>query len=226
MDRRQPDGPASTLERRGPHAGHDAPTRHAGSRPRLRYGAHVDLLRPRVRRGGLGDRSLGRPTENWQRIQEAGVADRVHPIQSDAHKLPFSHGFFDAIVSVGAFNYFATGADYLAYCIQFLRPGGAVGVIVPGIRTAPDLTPPPYLATRWGPDLCTWLPPNWWRQLWERTNLVTVETADFVPDGWADWLLWLKTCAQVGRGYEPDEQMLEADQGDLLGLTRVVAHLN
>jgi SAM-dependent methyltransferase len=166
------------------------------------------------------------PTENWQRVRDAGVADRVYPIQSDAHKLPFSHGFFDAIVSVGAFNYFATGADYLAYCTQFLRPGGTIGVIVPGIRTAPDLTPPPYLASRWGPDLCTWLPPDWWRQLWERTNLVTVETADFVPNGWADWLLWLKTCAQVGRGYEPDEQMLEADQGNLLGLTRIVAHLN
>jgi hypothetical protein len=28
----------------------------------------------------------------------------------------------------------------------------------------------------------------------------------------------------VGRGYEPDETMLRADGGDLLGLTRMVAH--
>jgi hypothetical protein len=52
-----------------------------------------------------------------------------------------------------------------------------------------------------------------------------VETADFVPHGWEDWLHWLKVCAQVGRGYEPDEQLLEADGGDLLGLTRLVARL-
>ncbi|WUJ69754.1 methyltransferase domain-containing protein [Kribbella soli] len=166
------------------------------------------------------------PTENWQRIQDAGAADRVHPIQSDAHKLPFAHDFFDAIVSIGAFNYFGTGADYLAYVTQFLRPGGTLGVVAPGIRTAPALALPPYLESRWGPDLCTWLPPDWWHQLWQRTNLVTVQTADFLPNSWSDWLLWLKTCAEVDRGYEPDEQMLEADQGDLLGLTRLVAHLS
>ncbi|NIK59620.1 hypothetical protein [Kribbella shirazensis] len=100
-------------------------------------------------------------------------------------------------------------------------------------RITPDLARPPAhhdrsladAATRWGPDLCTWLPPDWWRNLWERTNLVTVDTADFVPHGWEDWLHWLKTCAQVDRGYEPDEQLLESDQGRLLGLTRLTAHL-
>ncbi|RZT17214.1 methyltransferase family protein [Kribbella sp. VKM Ac-2569] len=165
------------------------------------------------------------PTENWQRVHDAGVAGRVHPIQSDARKLPFAHGFFDAVVSVGAYNYFGTGVDYLPYLTEFVRPNGMLGIMAPGIRTAPDFTPPPYVADRWGPDLCTWLPPDWWRHLWERTGLVTVDTADFVPNGWADWLLWLRICAQVGRGYEPDEHLLEADQGNLLGLTRVVARM-
>ena len=162
------------------------------------------------------------PTDNWERINAAGVADRVHPIQADAHKLPMARGFFDAIVSIGAYNYFGTGADYLAYCVGFLRPEGTIGIVVPGIREAPEL--PPYLAKRWGPDLCTWLPPDWWRKQWERTGLVTVDTADMIPHGWQDWLHWLETCATVNRGYEPDEEMLRADQGNLVGLTRVVAH--
>jgi cyclopropane fatty-acyl-phospholipid synthase-like methyltransferase len=164
------------------------------------------------------------PTENWERIKNAGVADRVSPIQADAHKLPYSHGFFDAIVSIGAYNYFGTSQDYLATCVELLKPSGVLGVVVPGIRQAPNLTPPPYLAERWGSDLCTWLPPDWWRNHWERTGLVTVETADMIPNGWQDWLHWLKTCAKVNRGYTPDEQMLEADQNTLLGLTRLVAH--
>jgi cyclopropane fatty-acyl-phospholipid synthase-like methyltransferase len=163
------------------------------------------------------------PTENWERVKEADAADRVHPIQADAHKLPFAQGFFDAIVSIGAYNYFGTGTDYLDHCTSFLRPGGSIGIVVPGIYDVPQL--PPYLADRWGPDLCTWLPPDWWRRHWERTGLVTVETADMIPYSWDDWLLWLETCAQVGRGYTPDEQMLRSDQGNLLGLTRVVAHL-
>jgi cyclopropane fatty-acyl-phospholipid synthase-like methyltransferase len=164
------------------------------------------------------------PTENWERIKQAGAAGRVHPIQADAHKLPYSHGFFDAIVSIGAYNYFGTGADYLASCVELLTPTGSIGVVVPGIRTAPGLTPPAYLAERWGPDLCTWLPPDWWRNHWQRSGLVTVETADMIPHGWEDWLLWLETCARVDRGFTPDEQMLRADQDTLLGLTRLVAH--
>ena len=163
------------------------------------------------------------PTENWERIKGAGAEGRVHPIQADAHKLPFSHGFFDAIVSIGAYNYFGTGADYLGYCAEFLRTTGSIGVIAPGIRNTPGPTLPPYLAERWGPDLCTWLPPDWWRTHWERTGLVTIETADMVPHGWNDWLHWLETCAKVNRGYTPDENLLRADQGTHLGLTRLVA---
>ena len=91
------------------------------------------------------------PTENWGTHQGARAEGRVHPIQADAHKLPFSHGFFDAIVSIGAYNYFGTGADYLGYCTEFLRPTGSIGVIAPGIRNTPGPTLPPYLAERWGP---------------------------------------------------------------------------
>jgi cyclopropane fatty-acyl-phospholipid synthase-like methyltransferase len=165
------------------------------------------------------------PTANWKRITAAGAADQVHPIRSDAHTLPFSHSFFDAIVSIGAYNYFGTGADYLGYCTEFLRPNGLIGVIVPGIRDTPGGRLPSYLTDRWGTDMCTWLPPDWWRQHWERTGLVTVETADMVPHGWQDWLHWLETCARVGRGYEPDENMLRADNGTHLGLARLVARL-
>ncbi|WP_328520822.1 SAM-dependent methyltransferase [Kribbella sp. NBC_00359] len=163
------------------------------------------------------------PTENWERITAAGAADQVHPIRSDAHTMPFSHSFFDAIVSIGAYNYFGTGAEYLGYCTEFLRPNGLIGVIVPGIRDTPGGPLPSYLTDRWGTDMCTWLSPDWWRQHWERTGLVTVETADMVPQG---WLHWLETCARVGRGYEPDENMLRADNDTHLGLTRLVARLS
>jgi hypothetical protein len=37
---------------------------------------------------------------------------------------------------------------------------------------------------------------------------------------------WLDACDLVGRGYEPDAEMLRADHGDLLGFTRIVAHHN
>lgn len=40
--------------------------------------------------------------ENWRRIREAGVEDRVFPIHAEAHALPFAPEFFDASVSVDA----------------------------------------------------------------------------------------------------------------------------
>jgi SAM-dependent methyltransferase len=43
-----------------------------------------------------------KPTENWGRIVDADLADRVMPVYAEAHALPFAHGYFDAIVSVDA----------------------------------------------------------------------------------------------------------------------------
>ena len=42
------------------------------------------------------------PTRNRVRIDEAGVGDRVFPLEVEAHRLPFAHAFFDALVSVVA----------------------------------------------------------------------------------------------------------------------------
>ena len=44
-------------------------------------------------------------TDNYQRICEAGLEDRVFPIHADAHALPFADEFFDAIVSLDSYHY-------------------------------------------------------------------------------------------------------------------------
>jgi SAM-dependent methyltransferase len=162
------------------------------------------------------------PTDNWRRIQEAGAGDRVHPLKADARDLPFARGTFDAIVSIGSYHYFGTDASYVAACAEFLKPGGTIGVVMPGLRRDPGPELPAYLKERWGPDLCGWLDPAWWRRTWEKTGSVTVEVAEMVPDGWGDWLGWLEACDLVGKGYEPDAAMLRADAGELLGLVRLV----
>ncbi|TDD29528.1 methyltransferase domain-containing protein [Kribbella turkmenica] len=166
-----------------------------------------------------------KPTENWERIQAAGLGGRVHPIHANARDLPFAAGFFDAVVSIGAYHYFGTDAAYLAHCSGFVKPGGSIGIVVPGLDLEPGATLPSYLADRWVPELGTFFGPTWWRHHWERPGLVTVQVADMVPGGWEDWLRWLEACNLVGRGYEPDETMLRADGGRLLGLTRVVAQV-
>jgi cyclopropane fatty-acyl-phospholipid synthase-like methyltransferase len=73
------------------------------------------------------------PDDNWQRVRAAGVADRVFPIQAEAHALPLAKEFFDAVVSIDAYQYFGTDELYLAYLTRFLRPQGQLGVVVAGL---------------------------------------------------------------------------------------------
>ncbi len=41
-----------------------------------------------------------KPSENAGRIRDADVEDRIFPVHSEAHSLPFADEFFDAIVSM------------------------------------------------------------------------------------------------------------------------------
>lgn len=164
-----------------------------------------------------------KPTENAVRIQQQGVSDQVHPIYAEARSLPYAEGFFDALVSFGAYHYFGTDDLYLGYYSRFVKPGGSIGIVVPGLADEPDSYPPPHLERYWKWDFCSFHSPHWWRRHWEKTGLVTVEVADRLPDGWQDWLRWNVACDTV-RGQPGEEaDMLRIDAGRTLGFTRVAA---
>jgi cyclopropane fatty-acyl-phospholipid synthase-like methyltransferase len=78
------------------------------------------------------------PTENIQRIRDAGVEDGVFPIHADARALPFAAEFFDAIVCVDAFSYFGTDDLFLNGLARFVKPGGAIGLAGAGLTREID----------------------------------------------------------------------------------------
>ena len=45
-------------------------------------------------------------SENYRRIRENGLEDKIIPIHGDAMDMPFAHDYFDAIISVDAYHYF------------------------------------------------------------------------------------------------------------------------
>lgn len=163
------------------------------------------------------------PGQNWARVQAAGLEDRVYPIYAEAHALPFAEGFFDAIVSVDAYHYFGTDDLYLSYCARLLKPGGRIGIVVPGLLQELDGLPPAQLAPYWDADFCTFHSPAWWRGHWQRSGAVEVELAGAVPYGWEDWLQWNAACARagLGRNSEREANLLRADGGRLLGFSRI-----
>ena len=161
---------------------------------------------------------------------DAGVGDRVHPLKGDARALPFASEYFDAIVSIDAFEYFGTGDDYLPYVLRYLKPGGSIGIATPALaRELEELDGiPAHIRSCVGWEAAAWHTAGWWRSRWEATGLVTVEAARLQPGGWHDWVLWTRACIEHGSGDVAAEQqavlaMLEADAGDLLTFALVTA---
>ena len=162
-------------------------------------------------------------TDNWKRIREAGVEDRVFPIHAEAHALPYAEEFFDAILSLDSFFYYGTDEFYLEYFVKFVRPGGQIGKIDVGLlRDLPDEIPE-HLR---GWPLTGYHTHEWWRQHWERTGLVEIELADDLPGGAWLWQRWYELKATL-RPDDPaaaeDLAVFRADQGRYLGLVRMVA---
>ena len=167
------------------------------------------------------------PTLNTGRIEEAGVADRVFPIEAEAHSLPFAHAFFDAIVSVDSFHYYGTDVRYLSYLAQFLRPGGAIGIVVPGSAVDPDERPDEFIdRAPLGADYCTFRSAQWWARHWRRTSGITVASAELLADGHELW----HRHHRAGAAFEGtalaetgDEALLNSEHGQDLGFVRAIA---
>jgi SAM-dependent methyltransferase len=158
-------------------------------------------------------------SENFQRIRDAGVEDGVFPIHADARALPFATAFFDAIVAIDSFPYFATDDLYLNYLARFVKPEGAIGLAGAGLMREIDGALPDHLQAWWSPDLWCLHSAPWWRRHWERTGIMDIELADTMPDGWQRWLDWH---AVVAPDNEVEIKALEADGGRTLGYVRLV----
>jgi cyclopropane fatty-acyl-phospholipid synthase-like methyltransferase len=168
------------------------------------------------------------PTENRQRIAQAGFSDRVFAVSAEAHDLPFSEESFDAIISLDAYHYFGTDDLYLGYISRFLKSGGRLGIVVPGLRQELSDFPPPHLKRYWAWDFCSFHSPRWWRRHWEKTGLLNVEVADMLPEGWKLWREWNELCARYGSEHlrhiaREEAEMLDVDGGRTFCFTRAIA---
>jgi SAM-dependent methyltransferase len=167
-----------------------------------------------------------KPTENYDRFRQSGVQDRAFPIHADARNLPFADEYFDAVICTDAYIYFGTDDLYLETLCHFVKPGGWIGISVPGFMRELEGQLPEHILPFWAQECWTWHTVDWWRWHWERTGLVAEVCADVLPDGWKLWLQWKQARARV-EGENPsltsDIRVLEADRGRFMGFIRVVA---
>lgn len=151
-------------------------------------------------------------SENAERIRAAKLDDRIFPLHVDAHSLPFADEFFDAIVSIDAFEYFGTDVLFLPSLIRFLKRGGEIGVANVGVFNEIETLPPD-----WPDDFCTFHSADWWRKHWAITRSVEVTAADDLPNGRELWIRWCQAQGVAVDAY------LTSPTGENFSFNRVIA---
>ena len=180
------------------------------------------------------------PEDNLKRITENSLQQRVFPVRAEAHALPYATNFFDAIASVDAYQYFGTDDLYLDYFSKFVKPGGEIGIVVPGwFREKTGYMPPGLEAYPSGEfaNFHTW---DWWRDHLEQSGLVEIQKCDTLPNGKLIWLDSARAMYETKRilrssdGTPPeamakeldfwkgDINFLEADKDDYIALIRII----
>ena len=132
-------------------------------------------------------------TENYVRIRDNGLEDKIIPIHGDAMDMPFAQDYFDTIISVDAYHYFGCKAGVLAdKILPFVKENGYVMIAVPGLKEQPqgDLK---RLFETWaeGDDSQLFKTASWWENLLkdecaDRCEIKVLE-ADCYDTAWQEW---------------------------------------
>lgn len=132
-------------------------------------------------------------TENYMRIRENHLEDKVIPIHGNALDMPFAHAYFDAIVSVDAYHYFGCKEGVFAGSIlPFVKKGGCVMIAVPGLKAQPQGELKQLFET-WaeGDDAQLFKTAAWWEELLQKecggSCEITVKEAECFHIAWQEW---------------------------------------
>ena len=132
-------------------------------------------------------------TENYLRIQDNDLEDKIIPIHGDAMDMPFAHDYFDAIVSIDSYHYFGCKEGVFAdKILPFVKKGGCVMIAIPGLKTLPQGELKEIFET-WaeGDDSLTFKTAAWWEGLLKKecgdSCEITVKEAECFDIAWQEW---------------------------------------
>lgn len=158
-------------------------------------------------------------TENYQRLQQEHAEDLVIPLHADAHQLPFADGYFDAVVSVDAYQYFGSNDNYFDEHLRpLLKKDALVAISIPGMKYELHKNVPDEMKPFW-PDeaLNTWHGVNWWKEKFEeKLKDLEVKEMTCFDRAWGDWLSTEDPYAIM------DRKMMAADNGRYMNLVSIM----
>ncbi len=158
------------------------------------------------------DREIS-PSENYIRIQEMNLDDKVFPLKCDARNLPFPKDFFDMIISIDSFSYYGTDDWYIPYLSQFLKQGGYLSISewcynqeFNNISEVPDYLIDCYQNIGFHSIHSL----KWWKNHLQKTGLFNVKVAETIPEN--EFLIedWIKSSEDL----ESEKMIVEALKKD------------
>jgi len=163
-------------------------------------------------------------SDNYKRFVEMGVSDRVFPIHAEAHALPYAEEFFDAIISIDSYHYYGTNDIFLHDFVKYLKPGGQIGIVVPGLKHEIGNDVPENIREFWDEGFCTLHSPKWWEEHFKKCKSIKVDVADSLNDGWEIWLKWEILNKKYNNGNNDRYiSLLEIDHGETLTFSRIIS---
>jgi len=161
------------------------------------------------------------PTDNWKRIRENGLEEKIIPIHGDALAMPFAHEYFDAVVSVDTYHYFGCEDNVFAEKIlPFMKKGGYALIAVPGIKEEP-VGEKKMLMEEWaGDETYMFKTTEWWAEhiaqgCEEQVEVKVYESKHFD----LVWQEWFDSGHEYGI---KDEAFLKRGLKDILNFVMIV----
>jgi SAM-dependent methyltransferase len=166
------------------------------------------------------------PTENHERFQSLGVADKIVPMILNATQpLPFAKRYFDVIFSVGAYNMFGDNEEMLPKLVPFVKKGGYIAVAFPGLKYDFGNNVPPEMQPFWNvPDVARCVRGiEWWKDLFSKAEgieIVNISEMACHDLAWKEYLASLDPCVEDNKW---DLDMMFAEDGKYYNTIQLIA---
>jgi len=136
------------------------------------------------------------------------------------------------VISIDSYHYYGTSESYFVDVFSKLtKPGGQLGIVVPGLSREFEKGYPETLKELWFPELYTFHSNKWWRNLWEKTGLCDIIACYDIEDTRGIWQLWAdwsveNMVKEFGGSEEEavcDMKLLDADTDNDLAMVAMAA---
>lgn len=167
-------------------------------------------------------------TENFIRFKDMGLDNLITPLHADAQDLPFADEYFDAIVSVDAYQYFGGETTFMDDKLApLVKPEGVIALAVPGFKKdIHDNLPPEFFLSWKAEDLDTFHSCEWWGKLLAQATKINIQSITEMECFEASWKDWL-SCDSSNPFYEHaanDRKSMEAGAGKYMNLVSIIAY--